>query len=697
MFGVAGQKGVPSKEGARITGPVGSETTVASLISLNSGRGSGFQPASRIPECDLPSELAGTLIKIRETVGSSARKIDYENDSGEHAEVSKGFLNQPDGSRIEVAIKSLKRAKGFDEKSFRPRVSREVSIWAAAKHPNILEFIGYKVIDGAYCLTSPWCQRGSLARYITESQRINSRERLKMLGDAARGLAHLHSLMPAIIHGNIKPENVIVKDNLQAALCGFGVSRIFAGIGEASGLTTTDDMSRGTAGYQAKELLQDGAPSVSLPGDVYAFGGLILATMSGKSPFWKKRSAAARIAAVCTDQIPSPRDHLDLLADNPLWELLGACWSVDPTARPTTETVLRKLENVIPAPPMARDITKRTTITRGLESGDEDEIPMPPMATGITRGAAMMPDSVVNIRPIPPQTIPRPPRDNEKFIHNVPPPISGAIIKQREPIARGAYGDVYRGLWGMQQVVIKCLKLRDQTQRKFLETRIKREATIWTMVTHPNVLPFNGYQIFDEVPMLVSPWCVNGDLATYLGNNPSLTRTEKLKLVCDAARGLVYLHSLDPPVFHGDIKPQNVIVLDNLQAALCDFGISKLILDEGEHSGFTTSDACSGTAGYQPQEILNEGPPTTAADVYAFGGLTLATLSGKPPFWRMKKETAKIFAIFLKLTAQPEDHPLLPQADPIWALLQECWSAEPSHRPAMPKVLEQLEAKMTAQ
>lgn len=94
--------------------------------------------------------------------------------------------------------------------------------------------------------------------------------------------------------------------------------------------------------------------------------------------------------------------------------------------------------------------------------------------------------------------------------------------------------------------------------------------------------------------------------------------------VCGAARGLAYLHSLNPPIFHGDIKPQNVVVQNNLEAALCDFGISKLILDEGEHSGFTTWDACSGTAGYQPKEILIECPPTTAADVYAFGGLTLA-------------------------------------------------------------------------
>lgn len=100
------------------------------------------------------------------------------------------------------------------------------------------------------------------------------------LRDVACGLAHIHSLKPAIAHGNIKPENVIVKNDLQAALCDFGVSRIFEGIAGVSDSTITGDVTGRTAGYQAKELLQENAPSASAPGDVYALGGLILAVRS---------------------------------------------------------------------------------------------------------------------------------------------------------------------------------------------------------------------------------------------------------------------------------------------------------------------------------------------------------------------------------------------------------------------------------
>lgn len=58
--------------------------------------------------------------------------------------------------------------------------------------------------------------------------------------------------------------------------------------------------------------------------------------------------------------------------------------------------------------------------------------------------------------------------------------------------------------------------------------------------------------------------------------------------IFDAARGLSYLHNLDPPIVHGNIKPEKVIVQDNLVAALSGFGLSKICAEE--HTGLTTSE-----------------------------------------------------------------------------------------------------------
>lgn len=91
----------------------------------------------------------------------------------------------------------------------------------------------------------------------------------------------------------------------------------------------------------------------------------------------------------------------------------------------------------------------------------------------------------------------------------------------------------------------------------------------------------------------------------------------------DAACGLSHLHSLNPPIAHGRIQSDNVLVLDNLEAALCDYGVSTVRLGLERESKFEVEDPIIGPARYQAKEILEGRMPTPSADVYAFGGLIL--------------------------------------------------------------------------
>ncbi|KAG8893895.1 hypothetical protein FRC01_013282, partial [Tulasnella sp. 417] len=222
------------------------------------------------------------------------------------------------------------------------------------------------------------------------------------------------------------------------------------------------------------------------------------------------------------------------------------------------------------------------------------------------------------------------------------------------------------------------------------QKRIRRETVIWKMATHPNILPFIGYQV-DETgtPMLVSPWCQNGNLESYIKANPDLSRTDRLKLVHGAACGLAHLHSLSTPIVHGDIKPQNIIVQDNYEAALCDFGISKIVVAVGQRSGLTTSGNTLGSTRFQAPEIVmgeSGAVATRESDVYAFGAVILATMSGKPPFGG-KSDVMALIAVSSGQVPARKDHPLLPATDPLWDLLEACWSFEPEDRPTMSVVV----------
>lgn len=93
----------------------------------------------------------------------------------------------------------------------------------------------------------------------------------------------------------------------------------------------------------------------------------------------------------------------------------------------------------------------------------------------------------------------------------------------------------------------------------------------------------------------------------------------------EAAEGLAYLHGLSPPIIHGDIKPSNIMVTDGIEAAVCDFGISKF----AGRSGLTTGNPAFGSRGFMPPEvIMEESDATLEVDVYAFGSLILAV---RPP------------------------------------------------------------------
>ncbi|KAG9042370.1 hypothetical protein FS837_010952 [Tulasnella sp. UAMH 9824] len=486
----------------------GNQTTTSvdseEKLTPNENEDSLLQPGVHVRERELPSELVGALTNIREPEGLVKKKKTNRTDGGAYADIYEGELERPDGGKTEVAIKRL---RGLD-----------------------------KV------------------------------EKLDRLCDAARGLSHLHSLSPVIVHGDIKPDNVLIKDNLEAVLCDFGISRIFLGIGKESGLTTTGNKVGGTAGYQAKELLEENtAPTTA--GDLYAFGGLILAAMSGENPFYKKKNDTARIVSICHGQTPSPEDHPGLPETDPLWDLLQECWSESPEARPVIKTVLQKPGH----PPTVRVDDSAVQGVVSSEEGASQE-----SEAGSLDPNAREEDSLVQ----PGRHIPE---------RDLPSELSGALTKIREldgsvtkktgdKTDGGTYADVFEGVL-------------DQSDGSQIEVAIK------------SIRRFEG------------------------------TEEKRFNTLCDAARGLVHLHSFDPVIIHGDIKPDNVLVMDNLDGALCDFGVSRLFVGIGKASGLTTTgNRTGGTAGYQAKELLEETAPSASApgDVYAFGGLILAVCHFHP-------------------------------------------------------------------
>jgi len=157
---------------------------------------------------------------------------------------------------------------------------------------------------------------------------------------------------------------------------------------------------------------------------------------------------------------------------------------------------------------------------------------------------------------------------------------------------------------------------------------------------------------------------------------------DRMKLVSQVATGLAYLHCRN--VIHGDMKASNILVNDEHEACIADFGLSRIL---GE-SGFTTK-SVAGTCRWMAYELVelsdeeDESIPqvTMASDIWAFGMTVLEMLSGRLPFFYLKRDLAVIRCVMRG--DQPKHEKYTGIGGGIWSMLELCWNSDPTQRPSM--------------
>ncbi|XP_016504331.2 putative serine/threonine-protein kinase [Nicotiana tabacum] len=265
-------------------------------------------------------------------------------------------------------------------------------------------------------------------------------------------------------------------------------------------------------------------------------------------------------------------------------------------------------------------------------------------------------------------------------------------------IGGGGFGVVYKGvLRDGSRVAIKCLSAESKQGTKELLT----EINIISDTRHPNLVQLIGCCVESGNRMLIYEYLENNSLACALlgskGKRVALDWPKRVAICLGTASGLAFLHEeATPPIVHRDIKASNVLIDENLQPKIGDFGLAKLFPENVTH----LSTQVAGTVGYLAPEYALFGQLTKKADVYSFGVLLLEIISGR-------SSSKAAFGVDLLILVEwvwklREEGRLLDIVDPELIEYSEaellrfikvalfCTQAAPTQRPNMKQVIEML-------
>ncbi|XP_008812173.2 protein NSP-INTERACTING KINASE 3 [Phoenix dactylifera] len=269
-------------------------------------------------------------------------------------------------------------------------------------------------------------------------------------------------------------------------------------------------------------------------------------------------------------------------------------------------------------------------------------------------------------------------------------------------LGKGGYGIVYKGCL-RDGTVVAVKRLKDHNAIGG-EVQFQTEVEMISLAVHRNLLRLCGFCTKENERLLVYPYMSNGSVASQLrehvNGRPVLDWSRRKMIALGTARGLLYLHEqCDPKIIHRDVKAANILLDEEFEAVVGDFGLAKLL----DHRESHVTTAVRGTVGHIAPEYLSTGQSSEKTDVFGFGVLLLELITGQKAldFGRLANQKGVMLDWVKKLHQENKlsmmvDKDLKNNYDRVEleemvqvALL--CTQYHPSHRPKMSEVVRMLE------
>ncbi|XP_057798423.1 LRR receptor-like serine/threonine-protein kinase ERL1 isoform X2 [Salvia miltiorrhiza] len=262
-------------------------------------------------------------------------------------------------------------------------------------------------------------------------------------------------------------------------------------------------------------------------------------------------------------------------------------------------------------------------------------------------------------------------------------------LSEKYIIGYGASSIVYKcALKNSRPIAIKRLYTQFPHDSREFETELETVGSI----RHRNLVTLHGYSLSPQGNLLFYDYMDNGSLWDLLHGHSKvkLDWETRLRIAVGAAHGLAYLHhDCNPKIIHRDVKSSNILLDENFEAHLSDFGIAKCLPAAKTHA----STYVLGTIGYIDPEYARTSRLTEKSDVYSFGIVLLELLTGK----KAVDNDSNLHQLVL---SKADDNTLMEAVDPevsitcmdlthvrkAFQLALLCTKRHPSERPTMHEV-----------
>ncbi|KAF6164553.1 hypothetical protein GIB67_025379 [Kingdonia uniflora] len=512
-----------------------------------------------------------------------------------------------------VAVKSVERQYG--EQEFQELISAIASV----DHGHIICLRGYcshiTETERAIFIVYDLFPKGSLDNWIfprTDGENgrfLSWKLRYRVAIEVAKALAYLHHDCPWRFHPDINPENILLDDNFQAVLAGFG---LFMNEGQTRAHTTL----RSRKGYTAPESLM--APGILEKSDIFSFGKVLLDLFFGKSDvcldrkgndtnysysqedlrnfiafMWKilrKNKVMELVDKRLLEDGGVDKDEADCLVYVALW-----CLQEDPQRRAGDMRIVAEI----------------------LEERKLDRIKVFSMTSKFTW---VFPNKEYSNQRKVADRFPREFRHKELEI---------ATNNFRDKLGSGKYGRVFKGI--LNDGTLVAVKRLDGVI--YGERDFKAKISAIASIQHAHLAPPCGYCYHLAVTgtaYIVNVRSLKGSLDSWIfsprdgENNQCLPLEFRYRVAVDVGKALAYLHhNYRSQMLHLEIRPENILIDDNFQAIVSNFRLSALtsiIRSTFRSTGYNA-----------PDWFLDDGISVleVSADIFSFGKVLLDLVFGQ--------------------------------------------------------------------